>query len=693
MIPPTLQANPILERWVSFPVTGRVRVAFGKVEYGQGAKTALAQIAADELDVAWERLDVVNQATSAVPDEGMTVGSMSIEMSGASVRAAAAEVRALFLAEAARRLRCEAHDLGIDDGAFTINGVPSGLDYWRLAGDVNLNRAPEGKARWKSADQHRIVGTSVARLDLPAKVFGGAFINDLPLEGVMHARVLRQPGFTATLASLDEAAVHKAAGGDVEILVDKAFVAFLSKSERAVSLALAAAEQKAKWNTPRAVHPELTEPSALRGLPNTPWEGGAPAPEPSNRRKVSARYGRPFISHGSIGPSCGVARFDGEKLAVWTHAQGVYPIRGILARLTGLAPDKIHVEHAQGAGNYGHNGSDDAAADAAAIAMRKPGENIRVQWRREDEFGFAPVGTAMHMEMSAELDESGRLVDFTNEIWSAPHVGRGHVLAETALNPGTPPPAMPMMAGFSGGRLNAVPSYDIAATRVKDNVIVPPVRTSSLRGLGGPVNEYAGECFIDECAEAAGADPLAYRLAMLSDPRGRVVLERLGTMCGWSTRGKGGDGTGLGLAYARHRDRGAYVAVAAAVTVDKEVRLTRMWAVADCGLVINPDGAKNQIEGGMIMCASWALKEQVKLGGQGIASTTWADYPILRFTEVPPIEIELIDAPDQPPFGTGEISGGPALAAIGNAVAHALGTRIRELPYTRERIAAALLSA
>jgi CO/xanthine dehydrogenase Mo-binding subunit len=617
---------------------------------------------------------------------------MSIEMSGASVRAASAEVRALFVAEAAKRLGCAAEDLDIRDGSFLRNGLATGLDYWQLSPSIDLKQAPKGEARWKTPDRHHIVGQSQPRSDLPAKVFGGGFISDISLSEVTHARVLRQPGYKATIKSFDEAAVRKAAGGEIDIVRDGAFIAFLSRSERAVSLAVVAAEQRVDWDAARNGRPELSEPATLKTLPATPWEGGAPTPEPSNRRRHKASYGRPFIAHGSMGPSLGIARFADGVLTVWTHAQGVYPIRGMLARVTGVAPEKIHVEHAQGAGNYGHNGSDDAACDAAAIAVRRPGWTIRVQWRREDEFGYEPLGTAMQIELCGELDESGRLVDFSSEIWSGPHVGRGYALVEAALAPGTPPPPPMSMPGFSGGRLNATPSYDIAATRVKENVVTPRVRTSSLRGLGGPANEYACESFVDEIAGIAGTDPLAYRLSMTSDPRARVVMERLGVLSNWARRGAGGQGEGLGMAYARHRDRGAYVGVAAKLSVDQEVCLIEMWCVADCGLIINPDGAKNQIEGGMIMAASWALKEQVKLGGHGIASTTWDDYPILRFPEVPPIIVELIAQPNERPLGTGEISSGPTMAAIANAVAHALGARIRDMPFTRERIAAALLS-
>ena len=698
MIPPSLAANPRLDRWVGFETPGVVRVAFGKVEYGQGASIGLAQIAAEELDVGLDRLEVVNPQTDFSPDEGLTVGSMSTESSGASVRAACAEARALFAAAAARRLGCDAGELEVEDGVFLHGGAPTGLTYWTLAGEVDLTQAPTGEVAAKAPGRYRLVGTSPGRLDLPAKLFGAAFLHDLVQPGMLHARVLRQPGFKARLKALDEAAIRRAAGEAIDILWEGNFVALLSQSERAVTAALSAAEQSAEWDSARDLAPTLSETDSLKtDLAYTSYPSGEPAPGESNRRRLQASYGRPYIAHGSMGPSCGLAVAQDGGLTVWTHAQGVYPLRQMLARVCGLAPEKIRVIHAQGAGTYGHNGSDDAAIDAAVIAVRRPGRPIRVQWRREDEFGHEPLGTAMRIDLAAELDAGGRLVDYSAEIWSGSHTGgRGRCLAETALGlePAPTPAAPPTPPGgvrFSGAILNATPSYDIATRRVTEHAVSAPVRTSSLRGLGGPVNTYAGECFIDELAELAGQDPLAYRLSMITDPRARRVVERTAEMAGWSGRGPAGSGKGLGLAFCRYRGRGAYVAVAAALTVEAEVRLDRMWCVTDCGQVVNPDGCKNQLEGGMIMAASWALKEQVRLAGRGVASITWADYPILRFNEVPPVDVELIMAQDQPSTGTGEVSLGPALAAIGNAVAHALGARIRELPYTRERIAAALL--
>ena len=698
MIPANLANNPRLDRWVGFETSGRVRVAVGKVEYGQGALTGLAQIAAEELDLAMDQLDLVNPETDRSPDEGLTVGSMSIETSGAAIRAACAEARALFMQAAAGRLGCDADELDIRDGAFRRQGQATGLDYWALAAEVDLTQAPGGEARWKTPDQHRLVGREAPRLDLPPKLFGAAYLHDLELPGMLHARVLRQPGPQARLTRLDEAAVVHAAAGEVEILRDRDFVAFLSPSEAAADRAVGAAERSAVWTGARDLAPEVSEPVSLKTMESVAWPAGDPPAEGSNRRRQEASYSRPYIAHGSIGPSCGLARLEDGTLTVWTHSQGVYPLRQLLAQVCGHPVEAIKVIHAQGAGTYGHNGSDDAAVDAAVIAMRRPGRPIRVQWRREDEFGHEPLGTAMHIELAAELDPGGRLVDYTAAIWSGSHTGgRGRALAQAALGQTPPPPAAPptLPGGvrFSGAILNATPSYDIPQRRYVEHAVTSPMRTSSLRGLGGPVNTYAAEGFIDELAEIAGQDPLAFRLGMISDPRARHVVERAAAMAGWSGRGPGGAGEGLGLAFSRYRERGAYVAVCVALTVDTEVRLDRIWCAADCGQVINPDGAKNQLEGGIIMAASWTLKEQVRLSGTGVRSTTWDDYPILRFDEVPPVEIELVMAQDQRSTGAGEVSLGPAMAAIGNAVAHALGARIRDLPYSRERIARALLAS
>jgi nicotinate dehydrogenase subunit B len=357
----------------------------------------------------------------------------------------------------------------------------------------------------------------------------------------------------------------------------------------------------------------------------------------------------------------------------------------------------VTVRHAHGAGCYGHNGADDAAFDAAVIALQLPGQCIRVQWRREEEFGFEPVSTAHMTRIKAVLDDAGKPIDWTCEVWAGSHVQRpifgGSLLAHEAW-PTPPPPPKPNDPGEAaggGGTRNGTPLYDFPAKRIIHHLsLTTPVRTSSLRGLGALPNVFALECFVDELAEQAGVDPLAWRLAHLSDPRARRLLEDVAERCNWASRGPGGDGRGFGIAWARYKNRAAYAAVAVEVEVDQEVHVRRAWIAADAGLVINPDGAANQLEGGLIHAVSMTLKEQVKLDGDGITSLDWETYPILKFSEVPEIFTHIIHAPNEPTLGMGECTFGPTAAAIGNAVKHALGVRIRNMPLSRERIATAI---
>jgi CO/xanthine dehydrogenase Mo-binding subunit len=370
-----------------------------------------------------------------------------------------------------------------------------------------------------------------------------------------------------------------------------------------------------------------------------------------------------------------------------------------LSAILDLPRDKVIVHHAHGPGCYGHNGADDAALDAAIVALRKPGHCIRVMWRREEEFGFEPVSTAHTTRIQAVLDDAGRPAGWTAEIWAGSHVQRpvfgGNMLGHEAL-PNRPGPSKhgdPAEAAGGGGTRNGFPLYDFPAKRVIHHLALEtPVRTSSLRGLGALPNVYALECFMDELAERGGFDPVEYRLSLLTDPRARHIVGRTAALCNWADRGPVGTGSGLGLAWARYKNKAAYACVAVALDVDTEVRLRKVWCVADAGLVINPDGGRNQLEGGIVHAASMTLKEQVKLDGDGITSLDWDSYPILKFSEVPEIEVELVHRPDEPTLGMGECTFGPTAAAIGNAVAHALGVRIRHMPLTRERIAAALVA-
>ena len=679
-----------------------MRLATGKVEIGQGVLTALAQIAAEELDVSPARLRIVSGETPTSPREGFTSGSNSIAISGSSIRLVCAEVRTLFLRYVADRLACPIGALAIEDGRFLRAGRHIGQDYWSIAAEVDLARPAAGDAAPKPPSNYRIVGQSLSRLDLADKVTGAAFIHDLAPDDVLHARMLRRPWPGARLADFDEAAVRRAAGAPIDIVRDGDLVAFTSDDELAVMRAAQSARGLAVWTGGAQPPSDAGEPNWIRSqhARDRIVETGAVVGAAGNR-VVEASFSRPFLTYGSIGPSCALAEYRDGALTVWTHSQGVFELRKWLAHALHIDPAHVTVLHRQGAGCYGHNSADDAAFDAAFVAMRTPNRTVRVQWTREDEFSAAPMGSAMVVGLRAVLDANSRPADWTIEIWSPVHAqrpgmnGSANLLGAEALPDAPSPPAeINDVADDAGGGAtrNAQALYDLPRHKLVHHLLPHvPVRTSSLRGLGAFANVFAIESFMDELAETAGEDPVAYRLSLMSDPRGRQVIETAAEMADWFGT-TAHDGRARGFGFARYKNRAAYAAVVAEVEVDEQVRLRRVWAAVDAGLVINPDGAANQIEGGIIQAASWTLKEGVRFADGRVASDSWESYPILHFSEVPEIDIRFIEARHQPTLGLGEASLGPTAAAIGNAVARTLGRRIRALPLTRERIMATLLA-
>ncbi len=699
VLPASLVENPRLDRWIRFQPDRTVRIATGKVEMGQGIVTAIGQIAADELDVPFGRVTVMSGDTTEGPDEIYTTSSLSVDVSGGSVRLVCAEVRAKALERAALRLNCSRDELTVVDGQFLQNGAATGQDYWSVAAEIDLTQAVTGTAAPKPVTAYRVVGQNVPRVDLPAKMSGAAFVHDVVPKDVLHARTLRQPNRGATLATLDEAAIRRAAKGELQIVREANFVAFVSPIEGVAQAAAQAAPRYATWQNVRRLEPAQQEAAWLKGQPSDDRHIGAPPPATPPKNLVQATFSRPYIAHASLAPSCALAEFRDGHLTVRSHGQGMHPLRKNLAEALGLPPEAITARHLHGAGCYGHNGADDAALDAALIAMRLPGKCIRLQWRREEEFGFEPVGPAMLVTLHVDLDARGRPSDWTTEIWSGTHVqrpgnGTGYLLATEALV--NPPPEVapfdPPEPRGGGGTRNALPIYDMPAHRILHHLVLrPPVRTSALRGLGALPNVFAIESMIDDLAARVGEDPVAYRLSILSEPRARRLVERVAERAGWASRGPGGAGKGLGIGFARYKNRAAYAAVVAAVTVQETVKVDRVWCVADAGLVVSPDGARNQLEGGIVQAVSWTLKEQVRLDEVGIASRDWDTYPILRFSEIPEMQVEFVEAAGNPVLGVGECTVGPTAAAIGNAVAHALGVRIHDMPLTRERVMAALL--
>jgi nicotinate dehydrogenase subunit B len=709
-LPGSLDHNRLLSAWLRVNPNGTVTVFTGKVELGQGIGSALAQVAADELDVDYLRIDMVTADTSRTPDEGFTAGSQSIEQSGAAIRFACAEARQILLAAAAARLGVEVGDLTVADGSI---GAPGGkhTTYWDVTTDAMLRREATARFKPKTAGEYKLIGQSLVRRDILLKFTGGAaYLQDLRLPGMVHARIGRPPVPRAELISLDAAAL-RAMPGVIEVVRDGSFVAVVCEREEQAINARLALRELAVWSRPE-LPPTLVDTFdrpdlQLQTQDSVVYERTAPS-APVAVRQIEARYTRPFQLHASIGPSCAVAHSEEGKLTVWTHSQGVFGLRSDIARALRLAPASVVCVHMEGAGCYGHNGADDAAFDAALLARAVPGRPVRVQWMRDDEFMWEPFGSAMEMKVRAGLSAAGNIVDWRHELWSYPHMRRPggregvNLLAAWYLaQPSQPtfPADVPLPNG--GSDRNAIPLYDFPNQKIlKHYMPDAPLRTSSLRTLGAYANVFAIESLMDETAAAAGADPVEFRLRHLRDERARTVIEAAAKNSGWrpGAPGDGGRGTGStfrgrGMGFARYKNHACYCAVVAEVEVDRvsgTVRVTRAWSVVDAGLAINPDGIVNQIEGGLIQSASWTLKEAVKVDRSEIQTKSWIDYPILRFSEVPTVEIEVIQRPAEDSLGVGEGAQGPTAAAIANAFAAATGRRLRDIPFTPERVRAAL---
>jgi CO/xanthine dehydrogenase Mo-binding subunit len=674
-----------------------VVVSPGKVEIGQGIVTALAQIAADELDLELGRVRMVRATTAGSPNEGVTSGSLSVQQSGRAVRHVCAEVRQIFLAAAADRLGVGIDALAISDGEISGPGNVR-TSYWELAGEVSLDRQAAGAAP-KSSARRALAGSSVQRVDIPDKVFARPrFIHDQALAGMLHGRVLRPEMLGAKLIELKEDSA-RAVAGLVAIVRDGNFAGVVSETEDDVEAALKALRKGARWSSRE---PLPDENGLADWLKSQPVESAIidrkTAPDAGIRSRTMRRqYTRPYIAHASIAPSCAMAQWSGDRVHVWTHSQGVYLLRTDLALVLKLPVENITVEHMEGAGCYGHNGADDVALDAVLLAKAAGGRPVRLQWSRQDEMTHAPFGAAMAVEIEADLDAQGEIVDWRHSIWGNGHVARPGRAALPALLAGTeienPFPRTvatnPPQATGGGADRNSVPLYDFPSWTVEcHRLLTMPIRTSALRTLGAQGNVFAIESFLDELAAERGEDSVAFRLRHLSDPRSREVIESVAKRANWKPQKQSGVGYGIG--FARYKNTGAYCAVIAEVEGAEDIRVRRLTIAVDVGEAINPDGVINQIEGGAIQATSWVLKEQVRFDRERITSSSWSSYPILRFSEVPEVQVEVIARPELDPVGAGEAAHGPATAAIANAVFDCLGVRVRNLPITRDSLIAAM---
>jgi nicotinate dehydrogenase subunit B len=665
-LPGSLKVAPFLDSWIRIDADGGVTVFTGKAELGQGAKTALQQIAAEQLDVPFESLKVVTADTSLTANEGYTSGSQSMQNSGTAILNAAAQVREMLVAEAARRLDLPDDSLRTENGAVV---APDGrrLAYGELVGADMLHVQAQPKSRLKDPSTFKVMGQPVPRVDIPAKVTGGAaYVQDMRLPGMVHARIVRPPSYGAQLTDLDTSVVEKLPGV-VKVIRDGNFLAVVAAKEFQAIKAMAALSSVAKWRETATLPKQDELPRVLTALPSQDF--------------TIFEQGNPSIT---------------GAMTVWTHTQGVYPDRQGIAEMLRMPPAGVRCIHVEGSGCYGHNGADDAAADAALIARALPGVPVRVQWTREQEHAWEPFGPAMVTRLKASLDGTGAIADWNFEVWSNTHSmrpgGAGSMLAAQHMaQPFAVPAPKPLPLPEGGGDRNAIPIYKFPNAKVVHHFIpAMPLRISAMRALGAYHNVFSIESFMDELARAAGADPVEFRLKHLDDPRGRDVIAKAAEAFGWRKGQKAPQDRGFGFAFARYKNLAAYCAIATEVEVNRETgrpRLVRAVAAVDSGQVVNPDGLTNQIEGAIVQSMSWTLYESVTFDDIRITSIDWQTYPILRFNAVPDsVEVHIINRPGQPFLGSGETGQGPAAASIANAIADATSKRLRHLPLTRKRI-------
>jgi nicotinate dehydrogenase subunit B len=694
--PGSLKDAPFLDAWIRIDADGSITAFTGKAELGQGFKTAFQQIAAEELDVPFASLTVITADTGRTANEGYTSGSHSMQDSGTAIQNAAAQVRELLVAQAALRLELPAENLRTDNGAVI---APDGqrLSYGELVAGDMLHVKAQATSKLKDPATFKVMGQPVPRVDIPAKVTGGAaYVQDIRLPGMVHARIVRPPSYGAQLTDCDTSAIEKMPGV-VKVVRDGNFLAVVAKREFQAVKAMRALSAVAKWKETARLPKQDDLLAVLTSLPSqdsTIFQRNNPAAV--GQKAVEATYTRPYQSHGSIGPSCAVAQSVDGAMTVWTHTQGVYPDRQGIAEMLRVPLASVRLIHVEGSGCYGHNGADDAAADAALIARAMPGVPVRVQWTREQEHSWEPYGPAMVTKLKASLDGNGAIADWNFEVWSNTHSmrpgGAGCMLAAQHMaQPFAVPAAKPLPLPEGGGDRNAIPIYTFPNAHVVHHFLPDmPLRISAMRALGAYHNVFSIESFMDELAIAAGADPVEFRLKHLDDLRGRDVIAKAAEGFGWHGGQQAPRGRGYGFAFARYKNLAAYCAIATEIEVDTETgrpRLVRAVAAVDSGQVVNPDGLTNQIEGAIVQSMSWTLYEAVTFDDTRITSIDWQTYPILRFNSVPDsIEVHIINRPGKPFLGSGETGQGPAAASIANAIANASGKRLRNLPLTRKRI-------
>jgi len=681
---------------------GTVTVFCGKVDLGQGLRIAIPQIAADELGIGIDKIKYIEGDTALTPDQGRTSGSSGIQRGGVQIRQAAATARKALIELAAQHLNANAEDLEAFDGRIQRIGSSTGIPFANLIGGRRFDLKLDPKAPLKHPASYTIVGKSLPRPDVPAKCTGSnIYVHDFSVPGMQHARVIRPPAIGATLIAVDESSIKDLAG--VKVVRIKDFLAVVTEDEW--TAVRAARALRAQWSEWSGLPPQEKLVATLRADSSITNEtlvakGTLDAPRPAGAKAISATYFWPMQSHASIGPSCAVADVRADEAIVWTASQGTHGNRITFARFLGLPKEKVRLIYLEGSGCFGMNGHEDAAADAA-ILSRAVGRPVRVQWSREDELGFDPKGPPQLIDIFGAIDAEGRILDWRTELWlprATPGLPNIPLLGPEAAG-------LDQVRGLNAGLIaqNADPPYAAGSIQVIAHWLKDaPLRPAPIRSPGKPANCFAVESFVDELAATAGVDPVELRLRGLENPRGIEVIKRVATMMKWQFRPSPGANTGAaitsgrGISYVHYKHDETYVAIGMQIVIERAsgtIKVERVVCAHDCGQIINPDGVRAQVEGGILQTLSRVLMEEVKFDSSHVLSVDWSTYPILKFSEVPKIEIDLVDRPTEPPFGAGEATCTAVGAALANAVYDAAGIRLRTVPFTPERVKAALNSS
>lgn len=696
----SLQAHPLIADWITAQ-EGRLLIHTGKVDIGQRISTALIQIAHEELTIPWQRIDVAPVRTGHAPDEGITSGSNSIEQSGHALRCATITLRERVIIMAVARYGGDAADWQLNDGVLSLSGTNHRIEIIDLIPDVACDTPVQQDLLPALRTQSTLPRPEMRGLkDMVQGTF--AYVHDLDRPGMLHARVIRPPHARATLKDVGAKTIKALDAAGFSIVRDGSFLALAGPKEWPVIKVATRLSGACEWDLGTGlpetnVFDELCPANAQRFLvvDGTPTSELIPDADPNPDH--AARFERPYQMHGSLAPSAALAQWTGEKLNLHSHSQGIYPLRDSIADSLGLATDQVEITHVPGSGCYGHSGADDAAFEACLIAMALPDTPVLLKWSREDEHAWEPFAPAMAVDLAAHV-VGGRIKAYSAQVFSDTHRGRprpgpnrtgpARLLANhLRADPIGPIVAVPNLGNHAGMHRNLKPAYTFSETRLVKNLVSDqPHRTSAMRCLGAAANIFALESFMDELARCQSVPPLAFRRAHLEDPRALAVLAELERQVG--TRPRMADGSGRGIAYAQYKNKMTRVGISVGLEVNDraEIRLLDALIVADAGRVVDADGLTAQLEGGFIQAASWTLYEQVAWDRDGIQSRDWDSYPVIRFDNVPNIEVTLLDHPDAASVGAGEASPGPTIAAIANAVFDATSIRMRRMPFTPEAI-------